>query len=254
MKDAFRLAIGTLTALPVSAPTEVDRGVARRAMLIAPVTALPLAAVWLLGHVALRFTSVPMLVIGVLVVACTALYSRGLHIDGLADTVDGLSASHDRERALAVMKTGDIGPSGAAALFLVLLVQAVALGSLLTSTAGTLLAVLALLGSRQALAWGCWSRVPVARPTGLGAGVGGVVPTRALMAAGSVAVVVAAVASRLVGLSWYAGPLTVVVGVLGADYVLLTAIRRLGGMTGDVLGACVEVSLAAALVVATVVR
>lgn len=254
MRDALRLAIGTLTALPVQPPKGIDRDVARRAMLLAPVAALPLALVWLFGHVALRLTSVPMLVIGVLVVASTALYSRGLHIDGLADTADGLSASHDRERALAVMKTGDVGPSGAAALLLVLLVQAVALGSLLTSTAGTLLAVLALLGSRHALAWGCWSRVPVARPTGLGAGVGGVVPIRALMAAGSVAVVVAAVASRLVGVSWYAGPLTVVVGVLGADYVLLTAIRRLGGMTGDVLGACVEVSLAAALVVATVVR
>jgi adenosylcobinamide-GDP ribazoletransferase len=254
VRDALRLAVGTLTALPTRPPVDVDNRVARAAMLIAPVTVLPLAVVWFLGHAAMRLSSIPPLLVGVLVVATTALYSRGLHLDGLADTADGLAASHDRDRALAVMKTGDVGPNGAAALVLALLVQAVALGSLLTSAAGTALAVVTLLASRHCLAWGCWSRVPTARPTGLGASVGSTVPTAALLPATTILIVLAAGIGQLFAAPWYAGPLAVVVALSGAGFVLRTAIRRLGGMTGDILGACVEVSLTASLVAATVTR
>jgi len=237
VRDALRLAVGTLTLLPTRPPADVDKPVARAAMLIAPVTVLPLAVVWGLGHVATRISSGSALLVGVLVIAATALYSRGLHLDGLADTVDGLSASHDPQRALAVMKTGDVGPGGAASLVLVLVVQAVALGSLLTSAAGSALAVIALLTSRH-----------------LGATVGGSVPTSALLAATTVLLVLAGMAGRLSGAAWYAGPLAVVIGLLAAGLVLRTAARRIGGMTGDILGACVEVSLSAALVAATVLR
>jgi len=254
VRDALRLAVGTLTLLPTRPPADVDKPVARAAMLIAPVTVLPLAVVWGLGHVATRISSGSALLVGVLVIAATALYSRGLHLDGLADTVDGLSASHDPQRALAVMKTGDVGPGGAASLVLVLVVQAVALGSLLTSAAGSALAVIALLTSRHVLAWGCWSRVPTARATGLGATVGGSVPTSALLAVTTVLLVLAGMAGRLSGAAWYAGPLAVVIGLLAGGLVLRTAARRIGGMTGDILGACVEVSLSAALVAATVLR
>lgn len=254
MRDALRLAVGTLTLLPTRPPADVDKPVAGAAMLIAPVAVLPLAVVWGLGHAATRISSVSALLVGVLVIAATALYSRGLHLDGLADTVDGLSASHDPQRALAVMKTGDVGPGGAASLVLVLVVQAVALGSLLTSAAGSALAVIALLTSRHVLAWGCWSRMPTARATGLGATVGGSVPTSALLAVTTVLLVLAGIAGRLSGAAWYAGPLAVVIGLLAAGLVLRTALRRIGGMTGDILGACVEVSLSAALVAATVLR
>jgi len=254
VRDALRLAVGTLTLLPTRPPADVDKPVAGAAMLIAPVAVLPLAVVWGLGHAATRISSVSALLVGVLVIAATALYSRGLHLDGLADTVDGLSASHDPQRALAVMKTGDVGPGGAAALVLVLVVQAVALGSLLTSAAGSALAVIALLTSRHVLAWGCWSRMPTARATGLGATVGGSVPTSALLAVTTVLLVLAGIAGRLSGAAWYAGPLAVVIGLLAAGLVLRTALRRIGGMTGDILGACVEVSLSAALVAATVLR
>ena len=251
MTDALRLAFGTLTALPTPPPGRVDPGVARLAMLVAPVAVLPLALVWTLGHLVVRISSVPPLLVGVILVGCTALYSRGLHLDGLADTADGLSAGYDRERALAVMKTGDVGPSGAGAIVLAVLVQSVAVGALLTSGAGTALAVIALVASRHVLAWGCSSRVPTARATGLGATVGGTVPTGLAATVTAAGLVAAAVLGQRFGAPWYAGAATVIGGLAATAYVLRTAIRRIGGMTGDVLGACVEIALAASLVTAT---
>ena len=251
MTNALRLAFGTLTALPTPPPGRVDPGVARLAMALAPLAVLPLALVWTLGHLVVRISSVPPLLVGVILVACTALYSRGLHLDGLADTADGLSAGYDRERALAVMKTGDVGPSGAGAIVLTVLVQSVALGALLTSGAGTALAVIALVASRHVLAWGCSSRVPTARATGLGATVGGTVPTGLAAAVTAAVLVAATVLGQRFAAPWHAGAVTVIAGLAATAYTLRTAIRRVGGMTGDVLGACVEISLAASLVTAT---
>ncbi len=253
MRDALRLAWGTLTALPTRPPSRVDREVARGAMLAAPLVGLPVGVVWLLAHLAVNSGRLSPLVAGTLLVAGTALWSRGLHLDGLADTADGLCASRDPARSLEVMRTGNVGPGGAATLLLVLLLQVGALTTLLPSPGGTALALVALLTSRHTLAWGCWRRVPVARSSGLGAAVGASVPTAALGASLVAVLLLASAGGWLAGAPWYAAPVTVVAGMAGAGQVLLTAKRRLGGMTGDVLGAGVEVSLAAALVVASVI-
>ena len=130
MRDGWRLAIGTLTALPVPPPSAVDARTARIAVLLAPLAAAPLglavgAVLWLAG----RFDVAP-LAAGLLAVGVLALGSRAFHIDGLADTADGLTASYDRERSLSVMKSGAVGPAGAAALIVVLGLQAVGFAGL----------------------------------------------------------------------------------------------------------------------------
>jgi adenosylcobinamide-GDP ribazoletransferase len=253
VRDAIRLAAGTLTAVPTPPPTQVGRRTAGAAMLLSPLTALPLVAVAVLAHLVVAMGAMPALVAAVVVLLCTAGWSRGLHLDGLADTVDGLSAGSDHERSLDVMRRGDVGPLGVVAVVLVLLLQFGALATLLPTRRGVVLVVLALLASRYVLAWGCWQRVPSARPTGLGATVAGSVSTVALVAASSIALGIA-VAVPLVALAggpWYAGPLVVAGATLGGAWVVSVAVRRLGGVTGDVLGACVEVGLAAALLVAS---
>ncbi len=110
-----------------------------------------------------------------LALVVTALLSRALHLDGLADLADGLTSGHDPARSLEVMRRGDTGPAGAAALVLVLLLDAACLAVLLGSAAGTALAVVALVASRLACAVCARDGIPPARPEGLGQGVAGTV-------------------------------------------------------------------------------
>ncbi|WP_205856161.1 adenosylcobinamide-GDP ribazoletransferase, partial [Phytoactinopolyspora endophytica] len=182
MSDQWRLALGTLTTVPVRAPSEVTRRTAGVAMLLAPMAGLLLAVpagfvLW--ASLSLGLGSV---VAAVLAIAALRLGDRALHLDGLADTADGLAASYDRERALAVMRTGDTGPAGATALVLVLLVQVGAAarlsdviigaesagGDVGALDSGPVVAAVSVMGcvvvSRAMLAVACLRGVPSARP------------------------------------------------------------------------------------------
>jgi adenosylcobinamide-GDP ribazoletransferase len=194
----------------------------------------------------------------VVAVSLTALLSRGMHLDGLADTADGLSSSLDRDRALQVMRRGDTGPNGAAALVLGLLLQVACLGTLLASVTGATLAATALVASRLAPAIACRRGVPPARPSGLGRTVAGTVAGWGLVVAVTAVALISVPAVQLTASRspWYAvalAPALVVASGCGVAWFLVNrATARLGGVTGDVIGAAIETALAAALVVGTV--
>lgn len=252
MPDALRLAFGTFTAVRVAPPLHVDGATAGRAMLLAPLTALPSAMAWIaLGLSAVHGWLAPH-VAGALAVAVTTLASRAIHVDGLADTADGLSAGYEPQRALEVMRRGDVGPSGVAAVVLVLLVEATAVAALAESAHGVALAVTALLASRLAPAVSCRSGTPAARAEGLGHTVAGSVTPARLT--GVVAALAAGIllAAWAIEIPWYAALLVLGSAVLPAWLVTRRVVRRLGGITGDTIGAAIELSLAAALVVAAV--
>lgn len=250
MIDAWRLAVGTLTAIPVRPPQAVSSAVAGRAMLLAPVAVLPLAGLPLLGWGIVTASGMPLLA-AALVLAGLALATRGVHLDGLADTCDGLSASYQPERALAVMRTGDVGPSGVAAVVLVLLVQLAGLAGLLASWTGAVVAAFAVASGRHTLAWACRRRVPAARLGGLGAAVAGTVAppwaTTTFVAIGAVGAGMLRLAGLPVGSAAFVAAVTLGGAVLAGWLVTRRACRRIGGVTGDVLGAGVELGVAAAL-------
>lgn len=223
MADAWRLAVGTLTALRVRPPARVDRRTARAAMLLAPLAVLPLgalAATVLALGVAL---DLPPPATGLLAVGALAAGSRGLHWDGLSDTVDGLAASYDAERSLAVMRSGTSGPAGVLATVVVAGVQAVSFAALAEQP---LVALALVCLSRCALWIACCTRVPAARPDGLGASYAGTVP---------------------VPLAVVGGLLLSVTGGLAVLVLVRRTTTRFGGVTGDVLGAAVELALAVTL-------
>jgi len=239
---AWRLAVGTLTVLPTGALT-VDRRTARGAMLVAPLAVLPLAVAAGLATWAAAALGWPGPVVGLLGLSVLVLGTRALHLDGLADTVDGLGTGWDAERALDVMRRGDVGPMGVVALVLVLGLQAAALGSVVSGWRSAAVAALLVCCSRAVLAVVCRVGVPAARPSGLGAAVAGTVPSWAALATWlGVALLLAAVWPVL-GHSWAAGLLTAGLAVAAGALLVAWCVRRLGGVTGDVMGAAVEVTL-----------
>jgi adenosylcobinamide-GDP ribazoletransferase len=249
--NAVRLAVGTFTVIPVPPPTRLDRPTARLAMIIAPVATLPIGAAVAVAGVVGGLLALPSLVTAALAIGVSAVGSRGLHLDGLADTADGLSASYDRARSLEVMRRGNTGPIGAATLVLVLILQVAATASLLDRPWGALALGGLICLSRTSLLITCAAGVPAARTDGLGAAVAGVVP-RPLTGAG--VLLAAAAASGLLALTgspWWLGAVAVLLASLTVLALVARCLRRFGGVTGDVLGAGIEVSLALLLVVAT---
>jgi adenosylcobinamide-GDP ribazoletransferase len=235
----LRLAATMLTVLPVRA-TRADRPAAAVAMAAAPLVGAALGCVLALllraGDLVL-----PAWVAAALTVAAGVLATRGLHLDGLADTADALGAYAGPARALEIMKKPDIGPFGVAAVALVLLVQAAAVAAV-----GPGAVVAGWAAGRLAVPVACRRGVPAARPAGLGALVAGTV-RRPVAGAAAAAVALGAVWA-VPGRPWQ-GPAAVAAALLVALALTRHAVRRFGGVTGDVLGAGVEAATTAALVV-----
>ena len=237
--EAFAL----LTALSVPRrATTSARGVLPWAPLVGLVLGGMAAGVGLLGA-----RTVSPLVGAVLVLVLLALLTRGLHLDGLADTADGLGPLRDRDRALAVMRQGDVGPFGVAAVVLVLLLQASSAAVLLAEEDGWLAVWTAVAVARLAMARTGLPGTPVAAGSTLGRAVAGTVHPLVLAAwAGVVAALV--VAATGVDLQRVAALLgSAAVGLLAAELLLHRSRRRLGGVNGDVMGALAEVTTAVTL-------
>jgi len=243
VRDAWLLATGTLTAVRVPPPSRVDRGVAGLAMLLAPLAVLPLGLAAAVVVLVAGGVGLPALATAYAVLVVLALGTRAFHWDGLADTADGLTASYSPARSLEVMRTGPVGPAGVVAVVLVSGLQASGLAAVVRHEQGWWVIGLLVCASRSALALACVRGVPAARADGLGVTHIGSVPVVAAVASLLLAAVVVGLAGSGLGAAW-ATVLGLVAMVAVVLALLLRCVRRLGGVTGDVLGAVVEVSFA----------
>lgn len=181
----------------------------------------------------------PAAVVNVLLVTALAVLSGGLHLDGLADTLDGMAGHRTPEERLAIMKDSRIGGFGAIGIALFLLVEYVTLNSIPGAVKMPVL-ILAPVLSRWAMVNSIFV-YPYARPAGLGKAFKGAVTLRYFIIATLVSLALAAVLFRWAGLIIMAGTWLV---------VTLTALHfksRLKGLTGDTYGAINEVSLVVVL-------
>jgi adenosylcobinamide-GDP ribazoletransferase len=240
----LRLAVTLLTVIPVPGrpdPAPPTRRQAGAAMAWAPAVGLALggaaAAVLWAGA---RWAS-PLLG-AVLAIAALAALTGGLHLDGLADLADGLGSRRPAAGALEIMKRSDIGPLGVVTLVLVLLVQVAALDRAQALGRGEIALAAAAVTARLAITAACRPGVPAARPGGLGALVAGSVRPAALAGLSGAAVGGAATFGMVFAVA-------VVAGLAAGLALAALAVRRLGGITGDVLGAVAEVAAAACLLV-----
>lgn len=181
---------------------------------------------------ALAFFLPPLPAAALLVVALM-MCSGGLHVDGLADTADGFFSSRSRERILEIMRDSHTGAMGAAAVASTLVLKIAAVAAVPPDGLGRAVFLMPLAG-RCALLWAmAW--LPYARSGGgLPSVFAAARPWHALWAAG-----------LLVTASWFAAGWQ---GIVASGFSVLVAAlfsfwswRKIGGFTGDTLGATCEI-------------
>jgi adenosylcobinamide-GDP ribazoletransferase len=249
---SWRAAMTLFTVLPARGPTEIDHNVAGRLVVWFPAIGVLLGAVAGGGLLAVEASGLGIarrLLAATIAVTILGVLTGGLHLDGLADTADGLASRQPRDQALDIMRRSDIGPMGVSAVILIVLMQVFSLATLPTDWLSAVALVAAAVTGRVAVVLA--TGLPSARPAGFGALVAGTTtrPVRLTISACLLAVVAgfgAAAGGWPLAARGLAG---VVVGLAAAAALQRAAIRRLGGTTGDVFGALVEVCTATVLVV-----
>jgi adenosylcobinamide-GDP ribazoletransferase len=244
-QDEARLAVAFLTRLPFRRGAPPEPGALARAAWAFPIAGI---LVGVIGGIAFEVgdrLGLPINAMALLAVATTVLVTGGLHEDGLADAMDGLGGGADRETTLAIMRDSRTGAFGALALVFSVGLRVAALAAL----PDTRVAVGALAAAHAAsrgllptlMLW-----LDPARSDGLAAEAGRPTPPGATAAA-LIGLVVA-----LVALGIGRGILAMLFAGVAMVSLALLAGRRIGGYTGDTLGASQQVGEIVMLLAATV--
>jgi adenosylcobinamide-GDP ribazoletransferase len=239
-------AVTFLTCVPLGRRVSVDASDVARGAVLFPLVGAGVGAVAGLAAAGLE-GPLPPLVAGGIAVGVALILTGALHLDALADTADGLGAG-TRERALEIMRDPRSGVFGVAAIAVAVLVEAGSLGAL--AETGDVVSGFVVAGAvSRAAAAPLAAALLYARPE---VGTGGVLSGR-VSAVGSVVACGAALSIAALLLGWDGA----VLAAVGAAVAVLCGIGSrlwLGGVTGDTLGATVQLVEIAALVVLLTLR
>ena len=245
MVDGLRRALGFLTVYPLQASDAWTPETLGSSMVYYPLIGTLLGlALW--GLAVLLGVLFPAPVVSVLLLVSAVLVTGGLHMDGWADLIDGLSGSYHREDALRIFKDPHVGSMAVVGVVLLVFLKYSCLNALSPTALRPALVLMATLSRYAMVQLACFS--PYARATG---GVGEPF-VRGIRPEHHIAALLLALGSTLL----FGGLRGVCIGVLVGLATLgmqLYFYQRLGGITGDVLGATNELNEALVLLLATVV-
>jgi len=181
---------------------------------------------------------IPALVTAFLAIAAGIVMTGALHEDGLADTFDGLGGRRGKAQRLAIMRDSRLGTFGGVALMLALLVKGSALAVLLPHPSRAVLALLGIAVVSRALALWHWSATSPARRDGLAFAAGQ--PDAIALQIGLLTGLAAAIV--LVFAFGWAALLGIALAALGIGFFSPLIKRRIGGHTGDTIGAAQQIA------------
>jgi adenosylcobinamide-GDP ribazoletransferase len=230
----FLQALSFLTILPVGHPLLSEETELVRTMAFFPLVGLMIGLILALGNYLFSFLFSGALVLW-LTISLLVFLTRGLHLDGFADTMDGLGSGGPREKILEVMRDSRIGAFGVIGLILLIGAKYLALDQIPSASIPYALILMAVMG-RNAMVLVCF-RSPYARSEG-GLAKPFVENLRAREVLISSALTFG-IAFLLIGVKGIAISLGVGVFSLGYRYFF---IKKLSGVTGDVLGAANELA------------
>ncbi|MEL6570678.1 MAG: adenosylcobinamide-GDP ribazoletransferase [Pseudomonadota bacterium] len=233
-------ALGLLSRIPVRIDVERAQARGAAAAWAYPIVGILLGALMIVLAGALGWAGVPAAVIAMLVIASSIIITGAMHEDGLADSADGLWGGWDKARRLEIMKDSRIGAYGVLALVLAIGLRWTCLSVLLADPLWVAALLIPGTLSRAAMV-AVMLALPNARVGGLSGSVGR--PSRkACVIAIGIGVIMAVL---LLGL---AGVWVMLIGAIAALACAAIANRKIGGQTGDILGATQQVTEIAVLV------
>lgn len=227
-------AIGLLSRLPIRVDQTQAAARAATSVWAYPLAGLVIGLIACVVAQSALWLGLPAPLAAGLTLACLVITTGAMHEDGLADTADGLWGGWTKERRLEIMKDSHIGTYGVIALVLGLGLRWVALTTLLEAQMIWPAILCAAMLSR-AMMVPLMSRLPHARDHGLSHSVGHPSLTTSRIAQAS------AIVATLVLLQ-FAGIWLIATAILAATACTLIAKAKLGGQTGDILGATQQIT------------
>jgi adenosylcobinamide-GDP ribazoletransferase len=230
----FLQALSFLTILPVGQTLPTEGKVMARSMAFYPLVGLVIGLLLALGHYLLLFLFPKPLVLW-LIIGLLTLLTGGLHLDGLADTIDGLACGGTKEKILEVMRDSRIGAFGVISLILFLGAKYLALGQISNPSVPYSLILMAVMG-RNSMVLVCY-RSPYARSDGgLAKPFSENLRVCEMAFASASALGIAFLLIGVKGIAVFLG-----IGLFSFGYRLFF-MKKLGGVTGDILGAANEMA------------
>jgi len=229
---SFLIALQFLTIFPVKIKSEIKNEEFGLSLFYFPLVGLAIGLV--LSSSVILFSFLPVLVKGVLILIVSVIITGGIHLDGFADTCDGFYGDKPKEKILEIMRDSRIGAMGAMGLILLLLFKF----SLIVNLQGVILWKALI----EMAVFSRWSQVlacgitPCARQEGKANYFIEYLSKRILILGGVFTVVLFLLMAGLKGVFLFILPFLCV--LLFMQYVK----RRIGGMTGDTIGAISEIA------------
>lgn len=237
----FITALQFLTVVTVKKDHRIEEGDLAKSMVYFPLIGFLIGVILVYADKAFALVVLPQNIANLLLLVIALLVTRALHIDGLADTLDGLMGGHDHTSRLEIMKDSRLGTAGVLGIVCVLSLKYLCLNNLYNSEK-----IAALLTAPALARWAQTFMVfgtNYGREQGMGKAFVGHLRTTGFavvsaIAAGLTAFVIVREDVRSVVLFFCLIVGVVLMSYLGRRYL----VRKLGGMTGDAIGAVSELN------------